>query len=269
MEKKLDLFKPSPYFTWQVHLDGGREEHDHAVSQTGVYDKCVDVIKLAKSRGFRVNINATLFQGVVPEKFASFLDDVKAMGVDGVTMSPGYAYERAPDTEHFLNRRNTKMLFRDIFRLGKGKGWNFNQSTLFLDFLAGNQTYHCTPWGNPTRNVFGWQRPCYLLGEGYAQTFAQLMEETDWDSYGTGNYEKCADCMVHSGFEASAVKDTIANPLKALKVSLFGPKLEGPMAPEIPLDKQRKAVDVYEKVVADGISRLEAQGRTKETRRAS
>jgi hopanoid biosynthesis associated radical SAM protein HpnH len=269
MEKKLDLFKPSPNFTWQVHLDGGKEEHDHAVSQKGVYDKCVEVIKLAKAKGFRVNINSTLFQGVEPAKFASFLDDVKAMGIDGVTISPGYAYERAPDTEHFLNRRNTKILFREIFKLGRGKGWNFNQSDLFLDFLAGNQTYHCTPWGNPTRNVFGWQRPCYLLGEGYAKSFKELMEETDWDSYGTGNYEKCANCMVHSGFEASAVKDTIAHPLKALKVGLFGPKLEGEMAPEIPLDKQRKSQDVYEKVVAEGVARLEAQGRTKETRRSA
>ena len=269
MEKKLDLFKPSPYFTWQVHLDGGREEHDHAVSQDGVYDRCVEVIRLAKSKGFRVNINSTLFQGVQPAKFAQFLDDVKAMGVDAVTISPGYAYERAPDTEHFLNRRNTKMLFREIFKLGRGKGWNFNQSSLFLDFLAGNQTYACTPWGNPTRNVFGWQRPCYLLGEGYAQSFRQLMEETDWDSYGTGNYEKCADCMVHSGYEASAVRDTMQHPLKALKVSLFGPKLEGSMAPDIPLDKQRPAQNVYDKVVADGVARLEAQGRTKETRRSA
>jgi hopanoid biosynthesis associated radical SAM protein HpnH len=269
MEKKLDLFKPSPYFTWQVHLDGGRDEHDHAVSQEGVYDRCIEVIKLAKQKGFRVNINSTLFQGVQPAKFASFLDDMKAMGIDGVTISPGYAYERAPDTEHFLNRRNTKMLFREIFKLGRGKGWNFNQSDLFLDFLAGNQTYHCTPWGNPTRNVFGWQRPCYLLGEGYAKSFKQLMEETDWDSYGTGNYEKCADCMVHSGYEASAVKDTMAHPLKALKVALFGPTLEGPMAPDIPLDRQRPAQDVYETVVADGVARLEAEGRTKETRRSA
>ena len=267
MEKKLDLFKPSPYFTWQVHLDGGRAEHDQAVSQDGVYDRCVEVIALAKQKGFRVNINATLFQGVEPAKFASFLDDVKTMGIDGVTLSPGYAYERAPDTEHFLNRRNTKVLFREIFKRGRGKGWNFNQSSLFLDFLAGNQTYHCTPWGNPTRNVFGWQRPCYLLGEGYAQSFKQLMDETEWDSYGTGNYEKCADCMVHSGYEASAVRDTVRHPLKALKVSLFGPKLEGPMAPDIPLDRQRAAQNVYEKVVADGVARLESQGRTKETRR--
>ncbi len=135
---------------------------------------------------------------------------MKALGVDGITISPGYAYERAPDQQHFLNRARTKQLFRDIFRRGRGgKRWSFIQSTLFLDFLAGNQTYHCTPWGNPTRTVFGWQRPCYLLGEGYAKTFKELMEETDWDAYGTGNYEKCADCMVHSGFEATAVVDAV------------------------------------------------------------
>ena len=139
------------------------------------------------------------------------------MGVDGITISPGYAYERAPDQQHFLNRAKTKQLFRDIFRRGRGgKAWPFIQSTLFLDFLAGNQTYHCTPWGNPTRTVFGWQRPCYLLGEGYAKTFKELMEETDWDAYGTGNYEKCADCMVHSGFEASAVLDAVQPGTRAL-----------------------------------------------------
>ena len=130
---------------------------------------------------------------------AKFFDTVMAMGVDGITVSPGYAYERAPDQQHFLNRGKTKQLFRDIFQRGNGgKNWSFSQSGMFLDFLAGNQTYHCTPWGNPTRTVFGWQKPCYLLGEGYAKTFKELMESTDWDAYGTGNYEKCADCMVHS-----------------------------------------------------------------------
>jgi hopanoid biosynthesis associated radical SAM protein HpnH len=258
MEKKMDLFKPSPYFTWQVHLDGGREEHDHSVDQVGTYDRAISAIKEAKKRGFRVNINSTLFLGANPDKVASFLDDVIAMGIDGVTMSPGYAYERAPDTEHFLNRRNTRMLFREIFKRGIGKKWNFNQSSLFLDFLAGNQSYHCTPWGNPTRNVLGWQRPCYLLNEGYAPSFKALMEETDWDSYGTGNYEKCADCMVHSGYEASAVKDTIAHPLKALKVALMGPKTEGPMAPEISLENQRPAEDVYDKMIEDSLKRLSA-----------
>ena len=174
-------------------------------------------------RGFRVNINCTLFDGAEPERVARFFDRVMAMGVDGITVSPGYAYERAPDQAHFLNRRKTKELFRDIFRRGNGgKKWSFSQSGLFLDFLAGNQTYHCTPWGNPTRNYFGWQRPCYLLGEGYAKTFKELMDETDWDAYGTGNYEKCADCMVHSGYEATAVMDAVKHPLKALGVATQG-----------------------------------------------
>ncbi len=261
MERKMDLFKPSPYFIWQIHLDGGREEHDHAVDQDGTYDRAVAAIAAAKAKGFRVNINCTLFSSAVPERVGQFLDEVKSMGVDGVTISPGYAYERAPDTEHFLNRRNTRLLFREIFRLGKGHGWNFSQSSLFLDFLAGNQTYHCTPWGNPTRNVLGWQRPCYLLNEGYAPTFKALMEETDWESYGTGNYEKCADCMVHSGYEATAVADTMSHPLKALMVSLKGPKLDGPLAPEIALNKQRPSEDVYAKVVEEGLGRLEAEGR--------
>jgi len=165
-------------------------------------------------------------------------------------VSPGYAYERAPDQQHFLNRTATKELFRDVFRRGRGaRAWSFSQSSLFLDFLAGNQTYRCTPWGNPTRTVFGWQRPCYLLGEGYAKTFRELMEETDWDRFGTGNYEKCADCMVHSGFEATAVQDAVRHPLKALALSMRGVRTEGPMAPELPLHNQRPAQYVFSKHV--------------------
>ena len=250
LEKKLDQYQPSPYFVWSVHLDGDREMHDHAVSQEGVYDRAVAAIRAAKARGFRININCTLFNDAQPEKVARFFDSVKAIGVDGITVSPGYAYERAPDQQHFLNRGKTRQLFRDILSLGrKGKNWSFSQSTLFLDFLAGNQTYHCTPWGNPARTVFGWQRPCYLLGEGYVSTFRELMEETDWDSYGTGNYEKCADCMVHSGYEATAVADTIAHPLKALGVSLRGVRTKGPMAPDIDLDKHRPAEYVFSRHV--------------------
>ena len=246
MEKKLDQYKPSPYFVWSVHLDGDKEMHDKSVCQTGVYDRAVSAIRAAKARGFRVNINCTLFNNMQPERVAAFFDSVAALGVDGITVSPGYAYERAPDQQHFLNREKTKELFRDVFRRGdQGRKWSFSQSTMFLDFLAGNQTYHCTPWGNPTRTVFGWQRPCYLLGEGYAKTFKELMEDTDWDAYGTGNYEKCADCMVHSGFEATAVRDTITSPFKALKVGLRGVRTEGPMAPEIPLDRQRPAKFVF------------------------
>ncbi|WP_454726569.1 MULTISPECIES: adenosyl-hopene transferase HpnH [Cupriavidus] len=261
MEKKLDQYEPNPYFVWSVHLDGDKEMHDHAVSQEGVYERAVAAIRAAKARGFRVNINCTLFNNAEPEKVAKFFDSVKEIGVDGITVSPGYAYERAPDQQHFLNRNKTKQLFRDILQRGRnGRAWAFSQSTLFLDFLAGNQTYHCTPWGNPARTVFGWQRPCYLVGEGYVKTFKELMDTTDWDAYGTGNYEKCADCMVHSGFEATAVADTISHPLKALGVSLRGVRTSGPMAPDIPLDKQRPADYVFSKHVE---IKLEEIGRSK------
>jgi len=255
LEKKLDQFQPNPYFAWTIHLDGDREEHDRSVCQDGVYERAVAAIALAKSRGFRVNINATLFDNADPERVSRFFDRVSEIGLDGITVSPGYAYERAPDQEHFLNRRRTKELFRAIFARRR-RSWSFNQSSLFLDFLAGNQSYHCTPWGNPTRNFFGWQRPCYLLGEGYAKTFKELMDETDWDAYGTGNYEKCADCMVHSGYEATAVMDTVRHPLKAAAAALRGVRTEGDMAPEIPLDRQRPAEYVLARHVAEAMERL-------------
>ena len=255
LEKKLDQFQPNPYFAWTIHLDGDREEHDRSVCQDGVYDRAVAAIALAKSRGFRVNINATLFDNADPERVSRFFDRVSEIGLDGITVSPGYAYERAPDQEHFLNRRRTKELFRAIFAR-RSRSWSFNQSSLFLDFLAGNQSYHCTPWGNPTRNFFGWQRPCYLLGEGYAKTFKELMDETDWEAYGTGNYEKCADCMVHSGYEATAVMDTVRHPLKAAAAALRGVRTEGDMAPEIPLDRQRPAEYVLARHVAEAMERL-------------
>ena len=252
LKKKIDQFTPSPYLTFSVHLDGLKEEHDHAVSQEGVFERAVEAIKEATSRGFRVTVNCTLFNSnAVPDRVAAFFDYVATLGVEGVTVSPGYAYERAPVQDHFLSRRQTKELFRSIFRLGKANGrkWKFNQSSMYLDFLAGNQTYKCTPWGNPTRNVFGWQRPCYLVGEGYAKSFSELMETTQWDQYGVGKYEKCANCMVHCGFEPTSVVDTVNRPLKALKVFLKGVDTEGPMAPEIPLDKQRPAQYVFEKQV--------------------
>jgi hopanoid biosynthesis associated radical SAM protein HpnH len=255
LEKKIDLFRPNSYFAWTVHLDGDRDDHDRSVCQAGVYDRAVAAIKLAKARDFRVNINATLFDTAEPKRVAEFFDSITQIGIDGITVSPGYAYERAPDQEHFLNRLRTKELFRGIFKRGAHR-WSFNQSILFLDFLAGNQSYHCTPWGNPTRNYFGWQRPCYLLGEGYAKTFKELMEETDWDAYGTGNYEKCADCMVHSGYEATAVMDSIRNPLKIAKLTLRGIRTEGDMAPEISLDRQRPARYVFASHVEEAMSRL-------------
>ena len=235
LDRRMGDYEPSPYLTFSIHLDGNRERHDTSVCRDGVYEKCEEVIRNALERGFRVTVNCTLFQGESAEEVADFMDRMMALGVEGVTISPGYSYERAPSQDVFLKRLGSKRLFRDIFELGRGRKWRFNQSSLYLDFLAGNQTYHCTPWGNPTRNVFGWQKPCYLLvGEGYASSFRKLIEETDWKKYGTGINPKCADCMVHSGYEATAVNDTFSNPLKALKVFLRGPRTDGEMAPEVP-----------------------------------
>jgi hopanoid biosynthesis associated radical SAM protein HpnH len=258
LEQRVHLFTPSPYLTFSVHLDGDREHHDAAVCLEGVFDRAVKAIEAARDRGFRVNVNCTLFDGSEAENVANFFDYAMEMGVEGITVSPGYAYERAPDQEHFLSRQKTKQLFRDVFRLGKGRKWRLSHSPLYLDFLAGNQEYHCTPWGNPTRNIFGWQRPCYLLGEGYAASFHELMEETDWDSYGTGNYEKCANCMAHCGYEPTAVADTMARPLRALRVALKGVRTEGPMAPEIPLEKARPTRYVFDGHVEEMMGKLRA-----------
>ncbi len=257
LEKQISKFKPHRRFNWSIHLDGDQEMHDKSVCQSGVYDRAVAALKLAKSKGFRVTINCTLFNDADPARVAKFLDDVKGFGIEGATVSPGYAYERAPDQQHFLNRAKTKQLFRDIFKLGQGgKKWPFFQSGLFLDYLAGNRTYECTPWGNPTRTVFGWQRPCYLLGEGYAKTFAELMEETNWDSYGVGKYEKCADCMVHCGFEASAVNESFAKPWEVLKVAITGIRTDGAMSKDIPLDRQRPADYVFSRHVQNKLAEI-------------
>ncbi len=259
MEKKMHLFEPSPYFNFSVHLDGDVQDHDHSVCQDGVYVKAEAAIKAALAKGFRVNINCTLFNNAVPERMADFFDHMMDIGLNAITVSPGYAYERAPDQQHFLTRETTKNIFRDIFRMGKervaqGKTkWRFGQSPLFMDFLAGNQTYECTPWGLPTRNIFGWQRPCYLLGEGFAKTYKQLMEETEWEKYGTGKYEKCADCMVHCGYEPTAANDAFKNPLKFLKLALNGIKTEGAMAKDIDLSKQRPADYVFSKHVQEAL----------------
>ncbi|MCH9669927.1 MAG: adenosyl-hopene transferase HpnH [Gammaproteobacteria bacterium] len=239
LEKRMKDYEPSPYLTFSVHLDGNKERHDASVCQTGVYERAVSAIREARRRGFRVTVNCTLFQSEAPEEVADFLDEMTALDVEGVTIAPGFPYERAPSQEVFLQRRGSKQLFRDIFKLGRengrGRRWRWNHSGLYLDFLAGNQTYKCTPWGNPTRNVFGWQRPCYLLvGEGYVQTYKELIDDTPWEQYGVGQNAKCANCMVHCGFEPTAVNDAVAHPLKALKVALLGPRTDGDMAPEVP-----------------------------------
>ena len=237
LERKLDDYTPSPYLTLSVHLDGNREVHDRSVCQEGVFDKAVSAIRAAVKRGFRVNINCTLFADDPAEEIANFFDEVTGLGIEGITVSPGYEYQHAPRQDVFLGRRQTKKLFREIFRIGKQRRvrWPLNHSSLYLDFLAGNRSYECTPWSNPTYNVFGWQKPCYLLvDEGYADTYRELIQETEWQRYGTGRNAKCNNCMAHCGYEGTAVEHTFANPLAALKVFLFGPRITGPMAPELP-----------------------------------
>jgi len=233
LKKRINDYKPSPYLTFSIHLDGNKERHDNSVCQEGVFDIAVDAIKLALEKGFRVTINCTLFQGETPEEVAEFLDHAMELGVEGVTIAPGFSYEHAPQQDVFIKGRDVKELFRGIFSLGKKRKWKLNHSSLYLDYLAGNQNYDCTPWGNPTRNVFGWQKPCYLLSdEGFASSFQELLDETPWEKYGTSKNPKCANCMAHCGYEATAVEDTLAHPLKALWATIRGPKTTGEMVPE-------------------------------------
>ncbi|KPF75265.1 radical SAM protein [alpha proteobacterium AAP81b] len=258
LKKKIDDYQPHAGFTWSIHLDGDRKMHDKSVCQDGVYDTCIEAIELAKARGFRVQVNCTVFDGEDPDHLAAFFTTMKAMGVE-ITISPGYAYERASDQEHFLTRQKTRQFFRDVFAKGNGgKDWVFTNSPLFLDFLAGNQTYECTPWSMPLRTVFGWQKPCYLVGEGYVSSFKDLMEGTDWDDYGVGKYEKCANCMVHCGFEGTAAADSVKNPLKFMRISRAGVKTDGPMAPDIDLSNQRPAQHVFTQQVEREVTRIRA-----------
>ena len=213
LKEKLEagLFTPSKYFSFSVHLDGLHEEHDEAVCRDGVYVQAVEGIKEALRRGFRVTTNSTLFDGASPLRMREFFDEMMSLGVEGMMISPGYSYSKAPDQEHFLRTQRAHDLFSTMLSNPK-RGWRFNQSPLFLQFLMGKREFECTPWGNPTYNVFGWQRPCYLLQEGYAATFEELLETTRWENYGrrSGN-EKCRDCMVHSGYEATAVNHTFSS----------------------------------------------------------
>ncbi len=233
LKKRIDDYTPSPFLTFSIHLDGMQERHDASVCQDGVFERAVEAVKLALDKGFRVTINCTLFQGEKAAEVAEFLDYVMELGVEGVTIAPGFSYERAPQQDVFIKGRDVKELFRGIFKIGKTRKWNLNHSTLYLDFLAGNQNYQCTPWGNPTRNVFGWQKPCYLLAdEGNAASFQELLDTTPWEKYGNSTNPKCASCMAHCGYEATAVEDMLKNPLKALLVSVRGPKTDGDMVPE-------------------------------------
>ncbi|MBU6509112.1 MAG: adenosyl-hopene transferase HpnH [Gammaproteobacteria bacterium] len=239
LEKKLDLFTPSNHLTFSVHLDGMRERHDESVGRAGVFDIATKAIREAKRRGFRVNINTTLFTTAKPDEAAEFFsfatEDLK---VDGITFSPGFAYEHAPRQDVFMGRRQSKELMRKIFtnRKTQHRKWALSQSSLFIDFVCGNQGYQCSAWSMPCRNVFGWQKPCYLLvDEGYVPTFKDLIDNTDWEHYGVGRNPKCANCMAHCGFEGTAADDAFRHPLKAAWVKLRGPRLAGPFAEDPPL----------------------------------
>ena len=241
LKTHLHRYTPSSRLTFSLHMDGHRERHDALAGRPGVFDSAVEALQLVHSKGFRSIINCTLYEGVTPKEVGEFFDFVLGLGAGGISLSPGYRYTHASQKEMFLQRGRSKQLFREIFKLGKGHKWKFNQSSLFLDFLAGNRTYSCSPWANPTRNVLGWQRPCYLWAEGYAPDFQTLMEETDWNRYGPGRHPQCTNCMLHSGFEATAVTNTLAHPLEAFFAFLHGPRTEGPFAQD-PAENQRPTV---------------------------
>jgi hopanoid biosynthesis associated radical SAM protein HpnH len=218
LEKKLDRFAPSPYFAWSVHLDGLRERHDQSVCRTGVFDKAVAAVREAKQRGFRVTTNTTFFAQDDAQTIRDVLDFLNdELEVDTMQIAPGYAYEKAPDQEHFLGVERTHAIFREAFADGRRKKWRLNHTPLYLDFLEGKVDFRCTAWGIPCYSVFGWQRPCYLLADGYAGSYRELLEETDWDRYGRGHNPKCANCMAHCGYEPTAVVATMASPKESLR----------------------------------------------------
>ncbi len=221
LKEKMHLFKPSKYFTFTVHLDGERDHHDFSVAHEGTYDIAVEAMKDAIANGFRVTTNSTLFDGADPGSVRRFFDDMMELGVESMMLSPGYSYDKAPDQSHFLGKQRTRELFRQILSNRK-KSWRFNATPLFFEFLMGKRDYECTPWGIPTYTMFGWQKPCYLLQDGYVDTFKELIEETKWEEYGgkSGN-PRCANCMVHCGFEPSAVNHTFGS-LDGMMATLKG-----------------------------------------------
>jgi len=250
LKEKLDLFKPSKYLTFSVHVDGQKEHHDFSVCREGGYELAIEGMREALKRGFRVTTNTTLFDGADPKSVRSHFDEMMELGVEGMMLSPGYSYDKAPDQKHFLGRARTRRLFRAILANRK-KSWQFNQSPMFLEFLMGKRDFKCTPWGMPTYSIFGWQKPCYLLQDGYADTFSELMSTTQWANYGTesGN-PQCANCMVHSGYEASAVDYTFNSwrGLWATAKATFSSVYADPDAQEM-LNEPSKPVHSYNPLV--------------------
>jgi hopanoid biosynthesis associated radical SAM protein HpnH len=218
MERKLDLFEPGPYFAWAIHLDGMRERHDQSVEREGVFDVAVAAIRSAQARGFRVTTNTTFFTHDSPgtvRRVLDFLND--ELKVDQMMISPAYAYEKAPDQDHFLGVEETHRLFRAAFANGRRRRWRLNHSPLFLDFLEGKVDFQCTAWGIPSYSVFGWQRPCYLMADGYTETYRELVETTDWARYGRGRDPRCENCMAHCGYESTAVLATTRSVKQSLR----------------------------------------------------
>ena len=249
LKRELHRFCPSRQLSFSVHIDGPRDEHDTAVCREGVYDLAIEAIRAAVEAGFRVTSNTTLYTNSDPDAIRNLFDTLMDLGVEGMMVSPGYEYELAPDQEHFLQREQTQLLFRRLL-VGADRRWRFNQSPVFLEFLKGNWQLECTPWGNPTYNVFGWQRPCYLLQDGYCETFEELMETTDWSAYGerSGN-DRCANCMVHCGYEPTAVAETfrsLRSLVKVARLTISGPGSDSPPndAPRFPPRPPRQLVSL-------------------------
>jgi hopanoid biosynthesis associated radical SAM protein HpnH len=221
LERKLDKFKPDPRFAWVVHIDGLKERHDESVSREGTFDKAVAAIKKAKAMGFTVNTNTTFFTTDSPNTVREVLDYLNDdLQVDQMMISPGYAYEKAPDQVSFLSTRTSTQLFKEAFAGGKRKQWRLNHSPLFLDFLEGKVDFECTPWGIPSYSVFGWQRPCYLMADGYAETYQELLDTTDWNVYGRGKDPRCANCMAHCGYEPTAVLATTSSLRQSIRAAV-------------------------------------------------
>lgn len=247
LEEKLDLFQPSRYLSFSIHMDGLEDEHDFAVCRDGTYKKARSAIEAALKRGFRVTTNSTFFNNANPKRLHAFFDEMMKLGVEGMTISPGYSYDKAAHQDGFLERKRTENLFRQLFHQAN-KGWRFNQSPLFLEFLTGARSYDCTPWGNPTYSVFGWQKPCYLLQDGYEDSFEELMQNTEWSSYGPqSSNPACQNCMVHCGFEATAVNEgfsSIRGFLEIARAALFGPRIPAPEDEWTPLNISESATRV-------------------------
>jgi hopanoid biosynthesis associated radical SAM protein HpnH len=223
MERKMKLFKPSPYFAWAVHIDGLRERHDESVCREGVFDKAVSAIRAAQREGFRVTTNTTFFTHDSPDTVRRVLDFLNdELKVDAMMISPAYAYEKAPDGEHFLGVEQTHALFTEAFADGRRRRWRLNHSPVFLDFLEGKRDFGCTAWGIPSYGVFGWQRPCYLMSDGYAKTYQELLETTDWEAYGRGRDPRCENCMAHCGYEPTAVAITSRSLRESLRAVVSG-----------------------------------------------